>query len=171
MKSNIRNYKRIFLLNLFPVLCLSQTVTLSNTSWDIIMGAANLTGGAGTYFVDYLVGPANTVGINVSHLNIPSPFSIRLDVSRTMAGWPGSWDLRIRRTGDGGGSGGISGGTTYLLVDGSTRQFCTFTSVGFWFLNWVNRTNIPVQYRLEGLSNLQTGGTYTTTLTYTVTAY
>ena len=67
--------------------------------------------------------------------------------------------LWIQRTGDRSGKGTISGGTTYQEVTATDQEFFNGTK---------DRTNIPVQLQLRGVSVQKPPDTYMTTVWFTV---
>ena len=75
--------------------------------------------------------------------------------------WDPGLTLEVRRTGDGGGPGTISGGLGYLAV--STTDAIFFEGRG-------RKSNIPVQLRLSGAFGGEgvPAGSYTTTVIYTI---
>jgi hypothetical protein len=82
-----------------------------------------------------------------------------VDIKRTDLDWPKGLKLRIRRTGAGLGNGPIAGGRRYQEVGPGYRTLCTGTG---------DRTNIPLQFELAGVSLGVPVGTHVTSLTYTV---
>lgn len=92
--------------------------------------------------------------------NTASPQSAwRIDIKRDDLNWPKGVKLRVRRTGEGMGGGLIAGGRSYREIGPSYRTLCTGTG---------DRTNIPLQFELTGVSLEIPVGTHATTITYTV---
>lgn len=102
------------------------------------------------------------------------PVTTVIDVTGTTGAWtvnvrrsgalPAGFVLKVKRTNSGtGGPGTISGGTTNKPITGSDRLF-------FQCLGGGDRTGIEIQYRLRNvtISGGLTKGTYSTTITYTV---
>lgn len=87
-----------------------------------------------------------------------------ISVSQTnISNWDSGLKLFVRRTGDGTGGAIISGGTTYIQLTASNQAFFSgLLGLGF------SRDNVPVQYKIEGLSVLLPVKTYTTTVLYTI---
>ena len=83
-------------------------------------------------------------------------------VRRQDINWHENLDFYIRRTGNGNGavSSTITGGTNYLLLS-------TFDQV--FFTGFRRRLNVPIQYRIEGISLTIPSGNYSTNIIYTVT--
>ena len=67
--------------------------------------------------------------------------------------------LYVKRTGNGSGSGTVSGGSSYVAVETSDTDF--FEGSG-------DRTDITVQYKVSGISIKIPPGTYSTVVTFTV---
>lgn len=85
----------------------------------------------------------------------------QVNVQRVDNNWNPNLQLQLRRTGDGGGTflSNIAGGTTYQQV--STASTIFYNGNG-------NFSNIPIQYRLQGISVTLPVGTYSTTIIYTL---
>lgn len=94
--------------------------------------------------------------------NTISNRSYAITVSRQDINWHGSLDFYARRTGNGtgGNSSTISGGTNYLLLS-------TFDQV--LFTGYQRRFDVPIQYRIEGISLTIPSGNYSTNIIYTIT--
>ncbi|SDD48753.1 hypothetical protein SAMN04487996_101139 [Dyadobacter soli] len=81
----------------------------------------------------------------------------------TTSNWDPSLKLYVQRTGNGTGIAILSGGTTYIQLTSTPQVF--FTGL----LNLLaHRDNIPIQYKIEGLSVMLPVKTYTATVTYTI---
>lgn len=83
----------------------------------------------------------------------------QVDIRRTDTTWPSDLTLSVRRTGAGTGNGGISGGAAYQEIGTTDTEF--FSGTG-------DRSGIPLQFKLEGMSLQVPPNTYSTTITYTV---
>jgi len=85
-------------------------------------------------------------------------------VKKTDLTWRPEMVLQVHRTGTGTALAGgtLSGGDAYQNVTGVFTQFFTCTKGSV--------TNIPIQYRISGCTTIAPAGTYTLTITYTVTA-
>ena len=83
-------------------------------------------------------------------------------VRRQDINWHPSLDFYVRRTGNGNGAATstITGGTSYLLLS-------TFDQV--FFTGFRRRLDVPIQYRIEGISLTIPSGNYSTNIIYTVT--
>ena len=83
----------------------------------------------------------------------------RVDISGSGTSWPAALHLFARRTGDGLGAG--------LIQDGGSYQELTAVSASF-FSGTGDRTDIPLQLRLTGVSIQIPPGNYTATVVCTV---
>jgi hypothetical protein len=85
-------------------------------------------------------------------------------IKKTDLTWRSEMVLQVHRTGTGSALAGgtVSGGDAYQTVTGVFTQLFTCTKGSV--------TNIPIQYRLTGCSAIAPAGTYTLTITFTVTA-
>lgn len=83
----------------------------------------------------------------------------RVDVRRADTDWHSNLTLSVKRTGGGTGGGSITGGTAYQAIGTSDAEF--FSGAG-------DRSAIPLQFKLEGMSLQVPPDTYSTTITYTV---
>ena len=85
----------------------------------------------------------------------------QVNIQRIDSNWNPALQLEIRRTGVGSSTifSGINGGTIYQQVSPSSTIF--YTGRG-------NFNNVPMQYRLQGMSVTLPVGTYSTTIIYTL---
>jgi hypothetical protein len=127
-------------------------------SWALTIDASNLTGGAGTDLIDTYESASNQVTVTISGTTGDSD-NWRVDVKRTDSTWHNDFTLSVKRTGDGAGGGSISGGTAYQAVGTSDSAF--FSGAG-------DRSDVPVQLELSGVSVQVAPNTYSTSVTYTV---
>lgn len=124
-------------------------------SWSVGVGVADLTGGAGTDLAGSHESADGEITLTVSNTS----GQWRIDVRRVDADWPEALSLAIRRTSAGTG-GSVSGGTSYLTVDGLDRQF--ITGIG-------DVSGIKLQEKIGGVSVRIPPGLYATTLVFTIT--
>jgi hypothetical protein len=130
--------------------------------WAPTFNVANLSGSAGTDFASPLASAANQVNMNIGVRIIPSHPNWVLTVRKSDISWSPSLTLQIRRTGDGTGTGTIDAGSlniwrTIAVVD---TELCRGTN---------NRSNVPAQVQVLGLSVLLNAVTLTTTVIFTLT--
>ncbi|SEJ05412.1 hypothetical protein SAMN05216327_105498 [Dyadobacter sp. SG02] len=137
----------------------AQTVTInSGTTWSIPSLSSTIT----------------KAGKNYEHIETSSASQTLLKVNAligwtltahlsTTSNWDSSLKLYVQRTGNGTGIAILSGGTTYMQLTTTPQVF--FTGL----LNLLaHRDNIPIQYKIEGLSVMLPVKTYTATITYTI---
>jgi len=140
----------------------APSITLTGGSWYLTLDDSDLVGAAGSDLVDHYRSRKH------------DPVTTVIDVTGTTGAWtvnvrrtgalPAGFVLKVKRTNSGtGGPGTISGGTTNKPITGSDRLF-------FQCLGGGDRTGIEIQYRLRNvtISGGLTTGTYSTTITYTV---
>jgi hypothetical protein len=135
----------------FPV---SAGDIVATGGWNETVDSSDLTSGAGSDLASTYQSIASATDLDVT-----AAADYRVDVRRTDGTWSGDFTLSVRRTAIGGGSGTVSGGTTYQSVTTTDAEF--FTGNG-------NRSGIKLQYQLEGMSVSISPDTYTTTVTYTI---
>jgi hypothetical protein len=82
-----------------------------------------------------------------------------VDVKKSDTNWHANFQLYVRRTSDGSGSGSISGGTSYQEITDTDQSF---------FNGTLDRSNITGQLELTGVTVQIPVDTYTTTVYYTV---
>ncbi|MCK5584978.1 hypothetical protein KAJ02_02795 [Candidatus Bipolaricaulota bacterium] len=126
-------------------------------SWILTIGSLDLIAGAGSEFVASYESAVDAVLLSPNPN--PQQLAYRVDVRRVDTAWHGNFVLWLKRSGDGTGSGSISGGTTYLAVTTTDQSF--FTGLD-------DRINIPIQLRLTVVSIQIPPGGYETTIFYTI---
>lgn len=126
--------------------------------WNLTVDSSCLVGGAGSGLIESFES-----GLDASMINITgtsgSADAWRVRVRKSDALRLHGVTLYVKRTGDGSGSGIISGGTSYTAVETSDADF--FDGCG-------DRTGIAVQYKVSGISINVPPGTYSTVITFTV---
>ncbi|TLV03873.1 hypothetical protein [Dyadobacter luticola] len=141
----------------------SQSITISNSStggtWSVPTLSSTITSAGKNYEHTETTGASHTL-IKINSLVV---WTVSVSMSTT-SNWNSALKLSVRRTGDGTGLVTISGGTNYILLS-STPQFFFNGLLGLGF----GRDNVPVQYKIEGLSVTLPVKTYTTTVLYTIT--
>ena len=126
-------------------------------SWILTIGSLDLIAGAGSE-----LGASYESAVDAYLLSpnpVPAKPPYRVDVRRVDTAWHGNFVLWIKRTGDGTGSGSISEGTTYLTVTTTAQTF--FTGEG-------DKDDVPIQFRLTGVSIQIPPGEYETMIYYTI---
>ena len=125
-------------------------------SWSQTVGELDLVGGAGSDLTGSyesaldqgMISIAGTLG------------SWRVDVKKSDTTWHNDLRLDVQRTSGGTGTGSISGGATYLEVTSVDTTF---------FSGDADRSDVDVQLKISGVSVSLEIGSFSTTVTYTVT--
>ena len=149
----------------FCIACLSafaasaQTISInSGNTWSVPTLSSTITK-AGKNYEHVETSSASQTLFKVNAL---LAWSISAHLSST-SNWDSSLKLYVQRTGSGTGIAIVTGGTTYMQLTTTPQLF--FSGL----LNVLaHRDNIPVQYKIEGLSVMLPVKTYTTTITYTI---
>lgn len=139
--------------------CCAQTISInSGTTWSIPSPSPTITK-AGKNYEHIETSIASQTMLKVNAL---LGWTVRAHLSTT-SNWDPSLKLYVQRTGNGTGIAILSGGTTYIQLTSTPQTF--FNGL----LNILaHRDNIPIQYKIEGLSVMLPVKTYTTTVTYTI---
>lgn len=124
--------------------------------WSRDVTSDDLAGGPGTDLNDTYESDSDQALITISDT---SGHTWRVDVRRVDTDWPGGLVLSVRRTGDGTGGGTIMDGTSYQAVGTLDGEF--FSGSG-------DRSGIPIQSKVSGVSVELGRDTYSTTVIYTV---
>ena len=154
---------RLFVASFLLVTLLIHTTAWSapsitgTGSWVLTIGSLDLIAGAGSELVASYESAVDAVLLSPNPT--PGKPAYRVDVRRIDTTWHGSFVLWIKRSGDGTGSGSISDGTTYFTVTTTDQTF---------FAGADDRTNVPVQFKLTGVSIQTPPGDYETTISYTI---
>ena len=136
------------------------TISIDATGdWSETIDASDLQAGAGSDLKSTYESAAGTGLLTISGTS-GNGDTWRVDVQRSDTTWHTNFfTLSVKRTGDGSGGGSISGGTVYQVIGESNVEF--FSGTG-------DRSGIPLQFKLEGMSLQVPPGIYSTTVTYTV---
>ena len=155
--------KSILLFSGFFIINSVMAGIIITGSWSLSIGSTDLISGAGSDISNPFVSLANQVSIEVTDAR-PFRDDWRIDIHKSDAIWPAGFRLFVMRTGDGTGhnKATISGGLSYLEISDTDQLF---------FLGAGNRSGIPIQLKLEGVSVQIPPGLYSTTVIYTVTEY
>lgn len=143
----------------------SLTVTGSDWSVNTLSSASTITKAGKNY--ESAASESSSLSQTYIKVSAILAWQINVQLSST-ANWDPALKISVLRTGDGMGGARITGGnTTFQQVTTGVQPFFNGTLVlvtlGF------GRENIPVQYKIEGLSVLLPVKTYSTTILYTVT--
>ncbi|MEM1122440.1 MAG: hypothetical protein AAGJ18_18485 [Bacteroidota bacterium] len=98
--------------------------------------------------------------VTLSVLGGLGSFNWQIDVQKGNEDWHPNLQLNLKRTGNGVGLGTIAGGTAYQTIANTAQPF---------ILGSDNRTTVPLQYEVQGVSVTIPAKTYYTTVIFTVT--
>jgi len=127
-----------------------------NGVWSETIDASDLQAGAGSDLIDTHESLSDQISIEIIGA---TGKNWRVDVKKNDTNWHSAFELSVRRTSDGTGSGTISGGTSYQEVTDTDKTF--FDGSG-------SRQDIFEQLKLSGVSVQVPWDTYITTIYYTV---
>jgi len=130
------------------------SITVSG-SLSLSIDASDLVAGAGSDLIGTYESNSDQIVLDVD----VGKGNFRVDVSKINTNWHSDFQLYVRRTSDGTGSGKISGDTSYQEITDTYQSFFTFKK---------ERTGINLQLKLSGVSVQVAPDTYTTTVYYTV---
>ena len=102
-----------------------------------------------------------TSSVNQVYLDIIFNNRWELSVQRNNIDWDNTLRIFVHRTGNGYGTGRISGGQNYIRIRNNDRRF---------FTGRRNRNNIPIQYQMRDVSATIPAHNYVTEIMYTLTA-
>lgn len=151
-----RKYIILVVFTLFLSIQLyGQTISVSGSP-SFAASLFNVTE-AGDNFTTSVTSTTNATTINVGSA---STRYWHINVDRVDVNWNSNLHVWVKRTGTGSAtSGTISGGTTFQEV--------TLTEALF-FNGYRNRTNIPIQYQISGISMTVPAANYSTTIYFTI---
>ncbi|MCF2487724.1 hypothetical protein [Dyadobacter sp. CY347] len=151
------------LMLVFGTNCVGQTLTIANLPLGATWTVPTLSSSVTTAGKDYVVyGETSVVAQTTLMINALLFWTVNVQLSTT-TNWNPRLKVYVVRTGNGTGGAILNGGTTYKEVTTTTQAFFS-GSLG---LNYA-RDNVPVQYKIEGMSVMLPAKTYTTTIVYTV---
>lgn len=135
----------------------------SSGKWSETLDRQDFMGPSGFKLIDELESDPAEVELVITSI-FTTPRKWKVNVKRSDTNWPKALDLWIRRTGDGTISEGgtIKHGAKYSKVKANEKKFFAGQAKWVW--------GIPVQFKLQGLSSVLSPGTFSTTITYTITA-
>jgi hypothetical protein len=135
------------------VVARAANITISG-SWSRTIGSGDLQGGAGSNLNPTYASSSNQVYMSVT----TTLTNWRVDILRIDSSWNSNFVLSIRRTGNGMGSGTVSGGTNYQTILTTSQTLVTGSG---------NLYLIALQEQLGGVSVSIPVATYSTTIQYT----
>ncbi|REA56503.1 hypothetical protein DSL64_26660 [Dyadobacter luteus] len=155
--------KKLMMLLIGLLFCYAgsaQTLTINTpgANWTLLAPSTLLTA-AGTNYTH-----VETTALNhtLMKVNATLVWSVSVQQSST-SNWDTGLKLFIRRSGDGTGGALLTGNTNYIQLT-STAQPLVGGLLGLGF----SRDDIPIQYKIEGISVLLPVKTYSTTILFTV---
>lgn len=157
----MKNLQMLFLAVLVSPVAFTQTIAINGTSganWTLSAPSTILTAAGKNYE------HVETTAVNHTLLKVNAAlvWSVSVQQSGT-ANWDTGLKISVRRTGEGTGGAILTGNTNYLQLT-TTAQALVGGILGLGF----SRDDIPIQYKIEGLSVLLPVKTYTTTILFTV---
>ena len=148
----------VILMNSFAYAQITITNGAAGATWTVPTLSSTITHAGKNYEHVESSGASHTL------LKVNAVLVWAVSVSQTnTSNWDAGLKLYVRRTGDGTGGAILLGGTTYIQLTAANQGFFSgLLGLGF------SRDNVPVQYKIEGLSVLLPVKTYTTTILYTI---
>ena len=126
--------------------------------WSPIIGPADLAAGPGSGLNSIYQSNPDQVLVSISN-SLGFDDSWRVDVRRSDTNWDSDLALSVKRSGNGVGSGSVLGGDGYQAINMSDVAF--FSGGG-------NRSDIPIEIQISGVSIAIPPGTYSTSIVLTV---
>ncbi|HRY33686.1 MAG TPA: hypothetical protein P5531_12030 [Bacteroidales bacterium] len=135
----------------------SQSISISG-GWSPSVSSANISD-AGLDFSSPFTSAGTVIAMNID-VN-PNNSRYRINVARSDVSWNTSFELQVRRTSDGNGppASQISGGTSFITITTGNTVF---------FSGRRDRTEVDIEYSLEGVSATLPAAIYSTTVVYTL---
>jgi hypothetical protein len=135
----------------------AQVLTVTG-NWSLSISASSLTEAGNDFTGTYTSASTQTyIDVDVKKKND----NWRIDVRKSDINWNPALILSVRRTGNGNSSGPApNGGTTFIQLTNSNQEF---------FRGRKDNPDIPVEYRLSGISVTIPAQSYSTTVIYTLT--
>ena len=128
---------------------------VSSGDWTETITASNLVSGAGSNLQSQLQSMAGVTSLTIS--NAPGSWTLR--VHRTGSPWAGEVALFVKRTSAGSGSGSIAGGESFVEVTASDVEIFNGSEA---------RSNVALQFKLTGLSVGVSPANYLSSIVFTV---
>ena len=125
-------------------------------NWSETIQASDLQSGAGSDLIDTYESLPDQIEVAITGA---ANKTWRIDVSKVDNLWDSRFQLFVKRTSDGLGSGSVTGGTSYQEVTNTEQSF---------FNGYKNCSNIYLQLKASGISIQIPPNTYSTTVYYTV---
>jgi hypothetical protein len=133
----------------------NRSITITNSSWTPSVGTTPVSIAGNDYTNSTL-----TSSVNQSLLNVNSNGGYKIRVNKNNIDWNAGLSLWVRRTGD---------GTSSSATISPNVPFIQLTNLDqVLFTGNKNRSNIPLQFEIRGLSVLLPTKQYTTTIVFTI---
>lgn len=158
----MRYLQILFLVFVTRPAALAQTLTINNgtagANWTLSAPSSAITAAGKNYeHVETTIASHTLLKVNAALV-----WSVTIQQSGT-SNWDPALKIFVRRSGDGTGGAILTGNTNYIQLSTSAQSLVGgLLGLGF------SREDIPIQYKIEGLSVLLPVKTYTTTLLFTV---
>ena len=124
--------------------------------WNRRVTGSDLTAGAGS---DLASQEESDPGATVLSISATGAAGWRIKVRHSPIAWNNRFQLWVRRTSDGNGAGGITGGNGYVEVTELDADLFSGTR---------DRSNVSVQYKLTGLSKNISPASYLSSVVFTI---
>lgn len=125
-------------------------------SWSASLTSSDLAAGAGSDLRSPVESGASQVALGISNT---AGGAWTVTVSTDASLWPSGATLSVRVVSTGNGPGTASSGGTYLILGGAGQTLLSGTG---------DRSNVQLQFRLNGVSVRNSIGTYSTSILYSV---
>ena len=140
-----------------------QSLSIANLPLGATWTVSTLTSSVTKAGKDYVVyGETSLVAQTTLKINALLFWTVNVQLSTT-ANWHSGLKIYVIRTGNGTGGAILDGGLTYKEVTTMPQAFFS-GNLGLGYA----RDNVPIQYKIEGMSVMLPAKTYTTTIQYTV---
>lgn len=135
---------------------------VAQANWTVIAPSTSIADAGNNYSSSILESASNQVVFSITGGSL---VNYNIQVSRIDSDWSNQLSIFVRRTGSGtsGALGSINGGTNYQQVNTFPQNFIN-GSLGL----TGSRANVPVQFRIDGISVLLPAKTYATTIVFTL---
>lgn len=173
-KYNIPTPKKLFLIMALFVICtgFAQTISVNGSNWNVNPPAITE---AGTNYAGTYESASNQVTINIGGANVLDLLGLvvigtnpwKVDIRYQAIEWNSAFTIERIRTGDGSQSGGLCLLCVYSINLGTTYEPIEEINTLF-FEGRGNRINIPIQFRISGVSVTVPVANYGATIIFTV---
>ncbi|MDB6056441.1 MAG: hypothetical protein JWO95_285 [Verrucomicrobiales bacterium] len=129
---------------------------VTSGDWTRQINAADLSRGAGSHLISQHESP---VGVTLVSVSNTSGGAWRLKVRRSGGLWHSNVGLRVRRCGDGSGTGYVTGGEPYVDLSNIDAQICSGAG---------DRSYVSLQFEIVGVSTTLSPASYNTSVVFTL---